>query len=157
MKRVRKARKNEKEDIKVKMSGHGWRFLTFCESHWRPSNRPSPVVAQLQKELFQAQTKRGKQYVHTSDAHTTSDPSFCANQAFLSPPLVTLLIAWSIKSCKGQIGYTPPGRSCLFAKTRSKHSFISRSLKIRCSSCLASSIRSRSWLSTTKTRPCVPV
>jgi hypothetical protein len=23
------------------------RFLTFCESHCRPSKRPSPVVAQL--------------------------------------------------------------------------------------------------------------
>lgn len=44
--KVRKARKRVK-DIKIKMSDHGWRFLTFCESHWRPSNRPSPVVAQL--------------------------------------------------------------------------------------------------------------
>lgn len=54
-------------------------------------------------------------------------------------------------------GDSPPGKSCLFANTSRRHSFISRSLNIRWSSCFASSIRSRSWLSTTKTRPCVPV
>ena len=54
-------------------------------------------------------------------------------------------------------GGSPPGKSCLFANTSRRHSFISRSLNIRCSSCFASSMRSRSWLSTTKTRPCVPV
>lgn len=31
------------------MTSYDWRFLTFCESHWRPSNNPSPVVAQLRR------------------------------------------------------------------------------------------------------------
>ena len=61
-----------------------------------------------------------------------------------------------IRVISGSIGL-PPGKSCLFAKTSSKHSFISLSLNIRWSSCFASSIRSRSCESTTNTRPCVPV
>ena len=51
----------------------------------------------------------------------------------------------------------PPGRSCLFAKTNNRLSFISRSLIIRCSSVRASSMRFRSAESTTKIRPWVPV
>lgn len=50
----------------------------------------------------------------------------------------------------------PPGISCLLAKTSSNASFISRSSMIRCSSCLASSIRARSFESMTKMRPWVP-
>ncbi|KAK0138340.1 Pre-mRNA-processing factor 39 [Merluccius polli] len=49
------------------------------------------------------------------------------------------------------------GRSCLLAKIRMMASLISRSLMMRCSSCLASSILSRSAQSTTNMRPCVPV
>lgn len=50
----------------------------------------------------------------------------------------------------------PSLTSCLFAKTSSRLSFISRSLMMRCNSCLASSIRARSAESITKIRPCVP-
>lgn len=51
---------------------------------------------------------------------------------------------------------SPSGRSCLLAKTRSRLSFISRSLMILCSSCLASLMRARSDESMTKMRPWVP-
>ena len=51
----------------------------------------------------------------------------------------------------------PPAISCLFANTNNKASFISLSNMILCSSCLASSIRPRSFESMTKIRPCVPV
>lgn len=51
----------------------------------------------------------------------------------------------------------PPGKSCLFANTINKHSFISLSAKIRSSSSRASSILSLSPESITKMRPCVPV
>lgn len=50
-----------------------------------------------------------------------------------------------------------PGTSCLFAKTRRRASFISRSWIMRASSVRASSRRSRSEESITKTRPCVPI
>jgi hypothetical protein len=50
----------------------------------------------------------------------------------------------------------PPGISCLLAKTSSNDSFISRSLIMRCNSCLASSMRALSEESITKIRPCVP-
>ena len=53
--------------------------------------------------------------------------------------------------------HAPCGRSCLFAKTRRTASFMSRSPRMRWSSCRASSMRARSSLSTTKIRPCVPV
>lgn len=52
--------------------------------------------------------------------------------------------------------YSPSGRSCLFAKIRIMASLISLSFMILLSSCLASSIRSRSAQSTTKMSPCVP-
>lgn len=52
---------------------------------------------------------------------------------------------------------SPCGRSCLFAKTINKQSFISLSAKIRSSSWRASSIRSRSAESMTNMRPWVPV
>jgi hypothetical protein len=61
--------------------------------------------------------------------------------------------SWSVTSC----GDMAPGRSCLLAKTRRRQSRISRSFNIRCSSCLASSMRSWSAESMTKTRPWVPV
>lgn len=54
------------------------------------------------------------------------------------------------------VGVIEPGMSCLLAKTSRSASFISRSSMILCSSCLASSIRARSFESTTKIRPCVP-
>lgn len=50
----------------------------------------------------------------------------------------------------------PLSRSCLLANTRSRLSFISRSLMMRCNSCFASSMRAASDESTTKMRPWVP-
>lgn len=74
-------------------------------------------------------------------------------------------IAATTRSCqyahtgqrRGRKGTKPPGKSCLLANTSNSDSFISRSWIIRCSSCRASSMRSRSLLSITKIRPCVPV
>jgi hypothetical protein len=54
------------------------------------------------------------------------------------------------------VGVIAPGISCLFANTKSNASFISRSRMMRCSSCLASSIRARSLESMTNIRPWVP-
>jgi hypothetical protein len=55
------------------------------------------------------------------------------------------------------VGLLPPGRSCLLANTSNNAFLISLSLIIRCNSCLASSIRSRSAESTTKINPSDPV
>lgn len=54
------------------------------------------------------------------------------------------------------IGHVPPSISCLFAKTRSRASLISRSRMILCNSWRASSMRLRSFESMTKIRPWVP-
>lgn len=54
-------------------------------------------------------------------------------------------------------GVNAPGRSCLFANINNKQSLISLSDMIRCNSCFASSILSRSCESMTNIRPCVPV
>ena len=53
--------------------------------------------------------------------------------------------------------YAPPLKSCLFANTSSRASFISLSWMILVSSVLASSIRARSFESMTKISPWVPV
>lgn len=52
---------------------------------------------------------------------------------------------------------SPSGKSCLFANIKMIASFISLSLMMRWSSCLASSILSLSAQSTTNISPCVPV
>ena len=54
------------------------------------------------------------------------------------------------------VGVIEPGISCLLANTSKSASFISRSRMIRCSSCLASSMRARSFESMTNIRPWVP-
>ncbi len=57
--------------------------------------------------------------------------------------------------CRGRAeADSPPGRSCLLAKTINKQSRISLSARIRSSSSRASSIRSRSPESITNIKPC---
>jgi hypothetical protein len=63
---------------------HCCRFLTFCDSHWRPSKRPSPVVAQLKTEVSGENKENGRSLL-TSGAHTTSGRAYGAGRAFLSP------------------------------------------------------------------------
>lgn len=82
----------------------------------------------------------------TSGEHTTTCRASGADP--VSPLLLKAAwlyqsyLVWGVLMRQGV--FVPPGRSCLFANTSNRHSFISRSLKIRCSSCLASSIRSLS-------------
>ena len=60
-----------------------WRFLTFCDSHCRPSNRPSPVVAQLQDivRLRDSSNSRIETYLLTLGGHTMTYRAFGGDQA----------------------------------------------------------------------------
>lgn len=109
-----------------------------CE-HANPSSSPSPVVAQLGTT---------NQILSFSCVSLSASVTSCG------------FIAAKGQSCNGRGEDTkraPPGMSCLLANTNSSDSFISRSLMMRCNSCLASSIRTLSEESITKIRPWVPV
>lgn len=129
---------------------YGWRFLTFCESHCRPSNRPSPVVAQLRGRQSHFQVPCSSQLadghipwvnIPRPVSHSVQTELLCYFRRRHSWAEGPQSIRWPrAKDCK----YAPPGRSCLLANTSNKHSFISLSLNILCNSCFASSTRSRS-------------
>ena len=119
------------------------------------------------------------QWWHRRAAHTTGGHGVLSALASLEPPLVSLLhetkkntsqnskhrrLSNGASDAKKSADlsntceiYLPSGRSCLLANIRMMASFISLSLIIRWSSCLASSILSLSAQSTTNIRPCVPV
>jgi len=91
-----------------------------------------------------------------SHANPSSNPSPVVAQLGTTNQILSLSwesLSASVTSC----GFIAPGISCLFANTSNNESFISRSLMIRCNSCLASSIRTLSEESITKIRPCVPL
>ena len=115
----------------LRRRGHG--------EYTKPSSNPSPVVAQLGT---------------TNQILSFSCESFRASVTswgFMATNLVRMSLSFKVqKRC------IPPGISCLLAKTSSNDSFISRSLMMRCNSCLASSMRALSEESITKIRPCVP-
>lgn len=132
--------------------------LTLLDSQARPSRRPSPVVAQL-----------GTTY-HTLSLSLESWRASVTSWGFRAVEKKRQeaigLAGYEEKGAieksrergsRVSLPYAPSGRSCLLAKTRSKLSFISRSLMILCNSCFASSIRARSEESMTKMRPWVPV
>lgn len=122
--------------------------LKFDVSHARPSCSPSPVVAH-----------DGWTYQFLS--RILVSPSFsCISCGFIAVEQVYgkyVNKKLNDKIKHKRIEYKPLVKSCLLAKINIIASLISRSLIIRCNSCLASSIRSRSAQSTTKIKPCVPV
>lgn len=107
-----------------------------------PSSNPSPVVAQL------GTTNQILSFSVESLSASVTSCGFIAIILLAS----NILIPSCAVMAKNQL-YKPPGISCLFAKTKSRDSFISLSLIIRCSSCRASSIRTLSEESMTKIRP----
>jgi hypothetical protein len=110
------------------------------EKHTSPSNNPSPVVAQL------GVTNQILSFSSLSLSASVTSWGFIATDHN------------SARNPETRVRRSlPPGTSCLLANTSSNDSFISRSLMMRCNSCLASSMRALSEESITKMRPCVPV
>lgn len=134
-------------------------LLTFWLIQFRPSKRPSPVVAHdgctyQGRSLIVCNCKRsvtsaGVIAINHSKRQHVSESVLCCNRAFRCQ-------TESRNTLKRKNGI-PPGRSCLLAKTSKRQSFISRSEMMRCNSCRASSILSLSCESITKINPWVPV
>ena len=136
--------------------------FTFCESHCKPSNNPSPVVAQLHGMSVDRR--------HVSSRSTHLGCTYHVRSRILCRPNFSVTSAGDMATRRDQERSqkhrrpsmyratehkpnSPPGRSCLFANTINRQSFISRSARIRSSSSFASSILSRSPESMTKIRP----
>lgn len=134
--------------------------LTLLDNQAKPSSRPSPVVAQLGTTN------------HILSLSLLSSRRWVTSWGFMAGERVKLARDFAIhggnKEVDGRMGRqkkdlveverkdVPLSRSCLLANTRSRLSFISRSLMMRCNSCFASSMRAASDESTTKMRPWVP-
>jgi hypothetical protein len=135
-------------------------YLTFWVNHVRPDDQCTLSIWSLSHETDDSPSNRpspcnallGWQYQLRS--YIFNSPSFSVTSVG-DIAIRTQCQLYSQNSLLKR--YSPPGKSCLFANTRSRQSFISLSFKILWSSCLASSILSLSCESTTKTRACVPV
>ena len=135
-------------------------LLTFWLIQFRPSKRPSPVVAHdgctyQGRSLIVCNCKRsvtsaGVIAINHNRRQHISESALRCNRACHSQT------ESKIRSKEKKNGI-PPGRSCLLAKTSKRQSFISRSEMMRCNSCRASSILSLSCESITKINPWVPV
>lgn len=123
-------------------------FLMFCESHERPARSQQSSACKLALTVMMSDHLRRdhRQPRRCWDGSTTIGPACDGGRVVPSPRSATSLIEQHQRHRRDprQAGNAPPGRSCLFAKTRRRQSFISRSLKILRSSCFASSMRSRS-------------
>ena len=69
---------------------HCCRFFTFCDSHCNPSNRPSPVVAQLNSKVKFKNNKSIE--LRTLGEHTTIYRASGADQ--VSPLLRRVTLLW---------------------------------------------------------------
>lgn len=77
---------------------HCGRFLTFCDSHCSPSNRPSPVVAQLRTQIeLRCDESKNNDRTRTWGGHTTSGPS-----SYVAPAFPLLLPATLLRAERGQ-------------------------------------------------------
>ncbi len=101
---------------------------------------------------------------HQSSRNSAPQTRSCLSAARVLGHRLLLGVSWLQFMVSASVSFffvrkacIPPGISCLLAKTSSNDSFISRSLMMRCNSCLASSMRALSEESITKISPCVPV
>ena len=70
---------------------HCCRFFTFCDSHCSPSNRPSPVVAQLNSVVEFNNKRTSQMELRTLGEHTMICHASDADQVFPSLQQATWL------------------------------------------------------------------